>query len=95
MVRLSRGTWQQVHALRSDERFGDHRVLAMSARNGWKRVNVQHAFPASRTYPVSPHFLRHPHRTRIAPRRRSRNRAGYAGERIDFHDKPSSARTLR
>ena len=38
VVRLSRGTWAELQALRTKETFGDDPVFPMSAVNAWKRV---------------------------------------------------------
>jgi site-specific recombinase XerD len=60
VVRLSRGTWDELAALRSPETIGEDFVFPMSAVNAWKRVKR-----AARLadVPVSPHFLRHSHGT--------------------------------
>lgn len=63
VVRLSRGTWQEVQALRTDETFGDDRVFPMSACNAWKRVKRAARLAGIKDLPVSPHFLRHSHGT--------------------------------
>jgi integrase len=38
VVRLSRGTWAELQALRTDETIGEDFVFPMSAVNAWKRV---------------------------------------------------------
>ncbi len=63
VVRLSRGTWQEIQALRTDEMFSDDRVFPMSACNAWKRVKRAAKLAAIKDLPVSPHFLRHSHGT--------------------------------
>ena len=63
VVRLSRGTWQEVQALRADETFGEDRVFPMSAVNAWKRVKRAANLAGIKDLPVSPHFLRHSHGT--------------------------------
>lgn len=63
VVRLSRGTWQEVQALRTEETFSDDRVFPMSACNVWKRVKRAARLAGIKDLPVSPHFLRHSHGT--------------------------------
>ena len=63
VVRLSRGTWQEVQALHTEETFGDDFVFPMSACNAWKRVKRAARLAAIKDLPVSPHFLRHSHGT--------------------------------
>jgi len=59
VVRLSRGTWAELQALRTEETFGDDRVFPMSAVNAWKRVKRAAPLAGITELPVSPHFLRH------------------------------------
>lgn len=63
VVRLSRGTWHEIQALRTTEMLGDDRVFPMSACNAWKRVKRAAKLAAIKDLPVSPHFLRHSHGT--------------------------------
>jgi site-specific recombinase XerD len=62
VVRLSRGTWAELQALRPPDALGDDRVFPMTAWNAWA------ARAAGLEALVSPHFLRHSHGTH-APRR--------------------------
>ena len=62
VVRLSRGVWAELQALRGEEDVGDDRVFAMTACNAWKRVK-RAAQSAGIEAAVSPHFLRHSHGT--------------------------------
>ena len=62
VVRLSRGVWAELQALRREEEDGDDRVFAMTACNAWKRVK-RAARLAGIEVAVSPHFLRHSHGT--------------------------------
>jgi len=62
VVRLSRGTWEELTALRPAEALGDDRVFPMTAWNAWDRVR-RAARRAEVPMPVSPHFLRHSHGT--------------------------------
>jgi len=62
VVRLSRGTWEELAALRLPEAVGEDRVFPMSAWNAWDRVR-RAARGAGIEMPVSPHFLRHSHGT--------------------------------
>lgn len=60
VVRLSKGTWAELAALRPTEVEGEARVFPISAWNAWDRVRraAQRAGLAA-----SPHFLRHSHGT--------------------------------
>lgn len=63
VVRLSRGTWQEIQALRTDDAFSDDFVFPMSTCNAWKRVKRAARLAGIKDLPVSPHFLRHSHGT--------------------------------
>jgi integrase/recombinase XerD len=63
VVRLSRGTWAELQALRTAETIGEDRVFPMSAVNAWKRVKRAARLAGISDVPVSPHFLRHSHGT--------------------------------
>jgi integrase/recombinase XerD len=63
VVRLSRGTWAELQALRTDETIGEDFVFPMSAVNAWKRVKRASRLAGISEVPVSPHFLRHSHGT--------------------------------
>ena len=63
VVRLSRGTWAELQALRTDETIGEDFVFPMSAVNAWKRVKRAARLAGISELPVSPHFLRHSHGT--------------------------------
>jgi integrase/recombinase XerD len=63
VVRLSRGTWAELQALRTDETIGEDFVFPMSAVNAWKRVKRAARLAGITDVPVSPHFLRHSHGT--------------------------------
>jgi integrase/recombinase XerD len=63
VVRLSRGTWAELQALRTDETIGEDLVFPMSAVNAWKRVKRAARLAGISEVPVSPHFLRHSHGT--------------------------------
>jgi integrase/recombinase XerD len=63
VVRLSRGTWAELQALRTDATFGEDCVFPMSAVNAWKRVKRAARLAGIKEVPVSPHFLRHSHGT--------------------------------
>jgi integrase/recombinase XerD len=63
VVRLSRGTWAELQALRTDETIGEDFVFPMSAVNAWKRVKRAARLAGISEVPVSPHFLRHSHGT--------------------------------
>jgi site-specific recombinase XerD len=63
VVRLSRGTWDELAILRSAEAIGEERVFPMSAVNAWKRVKRAARLAGITDVPVSPHFLRHSHGT--------------------------------
>ena len=63
VVRLSRGTWDELAALRSAEAIGEDFVFPMSAVNAWKRVKRAAQLAGITDVPVSPHFLRHSHGT--------------------------------
>ncbi len=63
VVRLSRGTWDELAALRSAEAIGEDFVFPMSAVNAWKRVKRAAQLAGVTDVPVSPHFLRHSHGT--------------------------------
>jgi integrase/recombinase XerD len=63
VVRLSRGTWDELQALRTAEATGEDWVFPMSAVNAWKRVKRAARLAGIREVPVSPHFLRHSHGT--------------------------------
>jgi site-specific recombinase XerD len=62
VVRLSRGTWAELHALRPADALGDDRVFPMTAWNAWDRVR-RAARTAGLEALISPHFLRHSHGT--------------------------------
>ena len=62
VVRLSRGTWAELQAIRPADALGDDRVFPMSAWNAWDRVR-RAARKAGLDALVSPHFLRHSHGT--------------------------------
>jgi integrase/recombinase XerD len=62
VVRLSRGVWAELQALRGEEADGNDRVFPMTACNAWKRVK-RAAQSAGIEAAVSPHFLRHSHGT--------------------------------
>jgi site-specific recombinase XerD len=61
-IRLSRGAWAELQALREDGADGDDRLFPMTTCNAWKRVK-RAARLAGIKAPVSPHFLRHSHGT--------------------------------
>jgi integrase/recombinase XerD len=63
VVRLSRGTWDELAALRNAEAIGEDFVFPMSAVNAWKRVKRAARLAGITDVPVSPHFLRHSHGT--------------------------------
>jgi site-specific recombinase XerD len=63
VVRLSRGTWAELQALRTEETIGEDFVFPMSAVNAWKRVKRAARLAGISELPVSPHFLRHSHGT--------------------------------
>ena len=63
VVRLSRGTWDELQALRNAETLGEDFLFAMSAVNAWKRVKRAARLAGITDVPVSPHFLRHSHGT--------------------------------
>ncbi len=63
VVRLSRGTWDELAALRPPDAIGEDRVFPMSAVNAWKRVRGAARRAGTTDVPVSPHFLRHSHGT--------------------------------
>ncbi len=63
VVRLSRGTWDELAALRSAEAIGEDFVFPMSAVNAWKRVKRAARLAGITDVPVSPHSLRHSHGT--------------------------------
>jgi integrase/recombinase XerD len=63
VVRLSRGTWEELQALRTAEAIGEDVVFPMSAVNAWKRVRRAARLAGISEIPVSPHFLRHSHGT--------------------------------
>jgi integrase/recombinase XerD len=63
VVRLSRGTWAELQALRTDETIGEDPVFPMSTVNAWKRVKRAARLAGMSEMPVSPHFLRHSHGT--------------------------------
>jgi site-specific recombinase XerD len=63
VVRLSRGTWAELQALRTAETIGEDCVFPMSAVNAWKRVKRAARLAGISEIPVSPHFLRHSHGT--------------------------------
>jgi site-specific recombinase XerD len=56
VVRLSRGTWAELQALRTDETIGEDYVFPMSAVNAWKRVKRAARLAGISEIPVSPHF---------------------------------------
>jgi len=62
-VRLSRGTWAKLQALRTTETIGEDCVFPMSAVNAWKRVKRAARLAGISEVPVSPHFLRQSHGT--------------------------------
>jgi integrase/recombinase XerD len=62
VIRLSRGVWAELQALRGEEAGADDRVFPMTACNAWKRVK-RAARLAGIKAAVSPHFLRHSHGT--------------------------------
>jgi integrase/recombinase XerD len=87
VVRLSRGTWAELQALRTGERIGEDFIFPMSAVNAWKRVKRAARLAGITEVPVSPHFLRHSHGTHaLAPRGRPRDRARYPGACVDRND---------
>ncbi len=63
VVRLSRGTWAELQALRTEDTIGEDCVFPMSAVNAWKRVKRAARIAGISEVPVSPHFLRHSHGT--------------------------------
>jgi integrase/recombinase XerD len=63
VVRLSRGTWAELQALRAEETIGEDFVFPMSAVTAWKRVKRAARVAGISEVPVSPHFLRHSHGT--------------------------------
>jgi len=67
VVRLSRGTWAELQALRPTDALGDDRVFPMTAWNAWDRVR-RAARSAGLEALVSPHFLRHSHGTHAVRR---------------------------
>jgi site-specific recombinase XerD len=62
VVRLSRGTWDELAALRTDDMHEDDCVFPMTAWNARNRVQ-RAARKAGMTTTVTPHFLRHSHGT--------------------------------
>jgi integrase/recombinase XerD len=62
VVWLSRGTWDELQALRPAGALGDDRVFSMPTGNAWDRVR-RAARAAGLAALVSPHFLRHSHGT--------------------------------
>ena len=58
-MRLSRGTWAELQALRTDETIGEDFVFPMSAVNAWKRIKRAARLAGISEVPVSPHFLCH------------------------------------
>ena len=56
VVRLSRGTWEELQALRTDETIGEDCVFPMSAVNAWKRVKRAARLAGISEVPVSPHL---------------------------------------
>jgi integrase/recombinase XerD len=62
VVRLSRGPWEELQAVRPAEATGEDRVFPMTAWNAWDRVR-RAARKAGFSVAVSPHFLRHSHGT--------------------------------
>ena len=62
VVRLSRGTWAELQALRPADALGDDRVFPMTAWNAWDRVR-RATRKAGLEALVSPHFLRHSYGT--------------------------------
>jgi integrase/recombinase XerD len=67
VVRLSRGTWAELQALRPVDALGDDRVFPMTAWHAWDRVR-RAARSAGLEALVSPHFLRHSHGTHAVRR---------------------------
>jgi integrase len=66
VVRLSRGTWAELQALRPADALGDDRVFPMTAWNAWDRVR-RAARTAGLEALVSPHFLRCQRRVKTDP----------------------------
>jgi site-specific recombinase XerD len=62
VVRLSRGTWDELMALKPTDALHTDRIFPMSAWNAWDRVR-RAARKAGLEEFVSPHFLRHSHGT--------------------------------
>jgi integrase/recombinase XerD len=62
VVRLSRGTWDELLGLKPADALHSDRVFPMSAWNAWDRVR-RAARKAGLEELVSPHFLRHSHGT--------------------------------
>jgi integrase len=50
MVRLSRGTWAELQALRPANALDDNRVFPMTGSNAWIGYAARHARPASRRW---------------------------------------------
>jgi site-specific recombinase XerD len=90
VVRLSRGTWAELQALRTAATIGEDLVFPMSAVNAWKRVKRAARLAGITEVPVSPHFLRH------SPRHlclRPRDRARHPWACLDRNDQPLYARS--
>jgi integrase/recombinase XerD len=81
VVRLSRGTWDELAALRSAEAIGEDFVFPMSAVNAWKRVKRAARLAGITDVPVSPHFLRHSHGTHALRISEAATRSGAELER--------------
>jgi len=62
VVRLSRGTWEELQAIKPTDGLFHDRIFPMSAWNAWDRVR-RAAKKAGIEELVSPHFLRHSHGT--------------------------------
>jgi integrase/recombinase XerD len=82
VVRLSRGTWAELQALRTEETIGEDFVFPMSEVNPWMRAKRGARLARISEVPVSPHFMRHFHGTHVLRRRADlatvRNTLGHA-----------------
>jgi integrase len=94
VVRLSRGTWAELQALRADETIGEDYVFPMSAVNAWKRVKRAARLAEISEVPVSPHCAT-PTAPCAAPWRRSGDRTRHFGACVDRDDQSLSARAAR
>jgi hypothetical protein len=81
VVRLSRGTWAELQALRTDETFGEDCVFPMSAVNAWKRVKRAARLAGISEVPVSPTSYSRPETSTPWFARRSPASGANAGSR--------------